>query len=307
MTQPTLIEQIRTATTIPIEQKDCFTTWLSEGPTDEQKEEIRNALLTELAYEEECVTITTQSVAAELAESGQYANALHDELTPISVGSEIPTDGIEPQYVFTSPPQQPAPSSHQLNVDHGPPPPPPGFDPDDVEQAAQPRRIRRLTIAVLATAATITSKLSTVVNNFASRLECRLALLRHGYDAEDLRILKLVGDYRFGSILDHTRNEGVTLPRHPQSEFDEEIFINGLRGSISLSGDEKFRIIAAIPKLSQFQVDELQNILDAERKKFSRLSPKHLLQLQRLEQKFAIEWEQIVDSFRYESSLQRTA
>jgi preprotein translocase subunit Sec63 len=63
-----------------------------------------------------------------------------------------------------------------------------------------------------------------------------------------------------------------------------------LRGSISLTRDEKWRIIQAIPKLSQFQIDELKKILEEEQKKFSELSPKHLLQLQKLEQKHAEDW-----------------
>ncbi|PIR52330.1 hypothetical protein COU77_00905, partial [Candidatus Peregrinibacteria bacterium CG10_big_fil_rev_8_21_14_0_10_49_16] len=62
------------------------------------------------------------------------------------------------------------------------------------------------------------------------------------------------------------------------------------RGSISLTRDEKWRIIQAIPKLSQFQVDELQKILEEEKHKFSELSPKHLNQLQKLEQKHADDW-----------------
>ena len=57
--------------------------------------------------------------------------------------------------------------------------------------------------------------------------------------------------------------------------------------------DEKWRIIQAIPKLSQFQIDELFKILTEEKKKFSELSPKHLLQLQKLEQKHSEEWKDL--------------
>ncbi|MFH0770631.1 MAG: hypothetical protein V1926_04610 [Candidatus Peregrinibacteria bacterium] len=114
-----------------------------------------------------------------------------------------------------------------------------------------------------------------------------------GFDDEDLRILKEVGDYRFGSITVQLTNENITVPAHGGTVFDEQRFLTLLRGSISLTRDEKWRIIQAIPKLSQFQVDELQKILDEERKKFSELSPKHLLQLMKLEQRHAADWKDL--------------
>ncbi|MDD5025797.1 MAG: hypothetical protein PHH13_00285, partial [Candidatus Peribacteraceae bacterium] len=80
---------------------------------------------------------------------------------------------------------------------------------------------------------------------------------------------------------------------HADTTFDEQLFLTLLRGSISLTRDEKWRIIQAIPKLSQFQIDELQKILDEERRKFSELSPKHLTQLMKLEQKHAADWKDL--------------
>jgi hypothetical protein len=111
-----------------------------------------------------------------------------------------------------------------------------------------------------------------------------------GYDDEDLRVLAAVGDYRFGDISDQLTNDQVALPEHAATQFDEHRFLSLLRGSISLTRDEKWRIVQAVPRLSQFQVDELQNILAEERRKFGELSPKHLLQLQRLELKHAEDW-----------------
>lgn len=111
-----------------------------------------------------------------------------------------------------------------------------------------------------------------------------------GYDDEDLRVLGEVKDYRFGSISSKLTNGNLAVPPHPEAKFDEQLFLSLLRGSISLTRDEKWRIIQAIPKLSQFQIDELQKILDEEKRKFSELSPKHLLQLQKLEQKHADDW-----------------
>ena len=83
------------------------------------------------------------------------------------------------------------------------------------------------------------------------------------------------------------------IPAHPETTFEEQNFLTLLRGSISLTRDEKWRIIQAIPKLSQFQIDELQKILDEEKRKFSELSPKHLLQLMKLEQKHAEDWKDL--------------
>lgn len=114
-----------------------------------------------------------------------------------------------------------------------------------------------------------------------------------GYDDEDLRVLGEVGDYRFGSVTDQLTNDNITIPVHAETAFDEQKFLSLLRGSISLTRDEKWRIIQAIPKLTQFQVDELQKILEEERRKFSELSPKHLLQLMKLEQKHAEDWKDL--------------
>lgn len=114
-----------------------------------------------------------------------------------------------------------------------------------------------------------------------------------GYDDEDIKILGEVGNYRFGSITTALTNELVAVPTHPETTFDEQKFLTLLRGSISLTRDEKWRIIQAIPKLSQFQIDELQKILDEERRKFSELSPKHLLQLMKLEQKHSEDWKDL--------------
>jgi hypothetical protein len=114
-----------------------------------------------------------------------------------------------------------------------------------------------------------------------------------GYDDEDIRVLKEVGDYRFGTVNVALSNDQITVPTHPETQFDEQMFLSLLRGSISLTRDEKWRIIQAIPKLSQFQIDELKKILEEEKRKFSDLSPKHLLQLQKLEQKHGEDWKDL--------------
>ncbi len=114
-----------------------------------------------------------------------------------------------------------------------------------------------------------------------------------GYDDEDIRVLGEVGNYRFGSIAAALNNDHLSIPAHPETTFDEQKFLILLRGSISLTRDEKWRIVQAVPKLSQFQIDELQKILEEERRKFAELSPKHLLQLMKLEQKHAEDWKDL--------------
>ncbi len=70
-----------------------------------------------------------------------------------------------------------------------------------------------------------------------------------------------------------------------EASFDEPLanrFAYGLAASISLTWDEKDRIVSAIPKLSQFQVEELVRILEEERKKFLELDEAHFNQLLKL-------------------------
>jgi hypothetical protein len=119
-----------------------------------------------------------------------------------------------------------------------------------------------------------------------------------GFDDEDLKILAQVGNYRFGSVTAALTNDGIVVPAHPETTFDVNAFLTLLSGSISLTRDEKWRIIQAIPKLSQFQIDELQKILREEKQKFSELSPKHLLQLQKLEQKHSEDWKDLQSILR---------
>jgi hypothetical protein len=49
-----------------------------------------------------------------------------------------------------------------------------------------------------------------------------------GYDDEDIRILKEVKDYRFGSITNKLSNEHVVVPAHPETTFDQVKFLTQL-------------------------------------------------------------------------------
>lgn len=61
------------------------------------------------------------------------------------------------------------------------------------------------------------------------------------------------------------------IPLHPNTTFDEENFLNLLEGSISLTLEEKQRVIEAIPRISIEQINELINIFTEEIEKFSEL------------------------------------
>lgn len=84
----------------------------------------------------------------------------------------------------------------------------------------------------------------------------------------------------------------IEIPAH-RLKFDEEKFLTLLGGSISLTRQEKRRIILAISRFSQYQVDELTKILEEEKRKFSQLDIRHEGPLRALEAKHAEEWEQL--------------
>lgn len=175
---------------------------------------------------------------------------------PPRPGDTVPAEGLDPRQVFASAPTPPPPPAGNAGASGGNPPPPQDTGPPPPPPGT-------------------------------------VATKEMGYDDEDIRVLGEVGNYRFGSISVSLTNDNIKVPTHPETTFDEQKFLTLLRGSISLTRDEKWRIIQAIPKLSQFQIDELQKILEEEKKKFSELSPKHLLQLQKLEAKHSEDWKDL--------------
>lgn len=95
-------------------------------------------------------------------------------------------------------------------------------------------------------------------------------------------------NFQIGTKLPKVIN--ITIPAHNLS-FDEQNFLHLLAGSISLTKDEKKRIIESIPKLKQSQIDELIRIFEEERRKFAELSAKHVEQLKKLDQQHFTEWQ----------------
>ncbi|MFH0776233.1 MAG: hypothetical protein V1936_01315 [Patescibacteria group bacterium] len=92
---------------------------------------------------------------------------------------------------------------------------------------------------------------------------------------------------------DHSFITGVPIPAHPNTQFDEKKFLELLAKSISLTKTEKQRIITSIPKLSQYQIDELIRIFEEEQKKFAELNKKHEDQLKAIEEKHKNDWNDI--------------
>ena len=101
---------------------------------------------------------------------------------------------------------------------------------------------------------------------------------------------KTPANYQIGQHL--PKEIKVNIPVH-SLKFDTQIFLHLLAGSISLTKDEKKRIIESIPKLRQEQVDELMRIFEEERRKFAELSQKHVDQLKKLEKQHWADWQDV--------------
>lgn len=96
-------------------------------------------------------------------------------------------------------------------------------------------------------------------------------------------------NYKFGDI-NNNFTTTIKIPPHSLT-FDEFYFLKLLSGSISLTIDEKKKIVQSVPKLRQEQIDELIRILEEEKSKFIELSLKHGDQLKKLELKHHQEWQ----------------
>ncbi len=96
-------------------------------------------------------------------------------------------------------------------------------------------------------------------------------------------------NYKFGDI-NNNFTTTIKIPPHSLT-FEEFYFLKLLSGSISLTIDEKKKIVQSVPKLRQEQIDELIRILEEEKSKFIELSPKHGDQLKKLELKHHQEWQ----------------
>lgn len=98
---------------------------------------------------------------------------------------------------------------------------------------------------------------------------------------------KTPANFQLGDLL--PKELKIKIPPN-QLQFDENQFLKLLAGSISLSKQEKKKIIETIPKLKQYQIDELIKIFEEEKQKFSQLSVKHIPQLTKLAKSHLQDW-----------------
>lgn len=84
--------------------------------------------------------------------------------------------------------------------------------------------------------------------------------------------------------------------------FDENVFLDLLKHSLSLNTSEKKRVVDAMPTLSQFQVDELQKVFREEREKFRELAWEHPDDIKKLVTKQQQEWLQLGDIYKMEKA-----
>jgi len=106
---------------------------------------------------------------------------------------------------------------------------------------------------------------------------------------------KTPANYQLGKYLPPVLS--VKIPTHTL-QFNEAHFLRLLAGSISLTKDEKKRIVESVPKLRQSQVDELIRIFEEECEKFAQLSLKHIPQLEKLAKQHYQEWMDIETEFQ---------
>ncbi|MCP4695296.1 MAG: SUMF1/EgtB/PvdO family nonheme iron enzyme [Gammaproteobacteria bacterium] len=90
----------------------------------------------------------------------------------------------------------------------------------------------------------------------------------------------------------------IRLPAH-QLEIEEEVFLGLLIRSVSLMKDEKGRIVEAISRLTQEQIDELMRVLTEEGDKFATMEPQHHAQMDALNEKHFDEWRELERENRF--------
>ena len=109
-----------------------------------------------------------------------------------------------------------------------------------------------------------------------------------GAPASDFRPRPPDSELGIGSVGDFSTT--IAVPAHPNTTFDEVYFLKMLSGSISLTKNEKKKIVESVPKLSQYQIDELIKIFEEERRKFSELDEKHQVKIRELQNKQMEDW-----------------
>ena len=118
-------------------------------------------------------------------------------------------------------------------------------------------------------------------------------------DSKEKKEKKPAANFRIG---DHVKiADAVKIPPN-ELQFDEKEFLTLLAASVSLKKHEKLDIINRIPKLKQFQINELMRIFKSESDKFAELPKEHTPYLQKLVKEKQAEWESIEDQFMMEGA-----
>ena len=120
-------------------------------------------------------------------------------------------------------------------------------------------------------------------------------------DFDDMPVTGNTSGYIFGSVWGDFATV-IKMPPHTFN-FDENKFLRLLAGSISLTKDEKWKIIQFIPKLSQTKIEQLMSILEEEQRKFQELAAEHGDHLKKLEEKHMMEWKDL--EYKYEQKTRR--
>lgn len=88
-------------------------------------------------------------------------------------------------------------------------------------------------------------------------------------------------------------------------QVDERYFVELLAGSISLTYNEKVKILENFSKLSQYQIDELIKIFEEEKGKFAELEKKHAEQIANFEKQHSVNAEETVKDRQEEEERKR--
>ncbi len=127
--------------------------------------------------------------------------------------------------------------------------------------------------------------------------------------SDDSAVIKPIGDdgqlpAGLGEPID---TAAIQIPPHPDTTFDDGLFLQLLSQSVSLTKSEKLKIIEKIPTLSQAQIDRLIEIFQEEKTKFSKLEEKHSEQISELEMQKMSEWKDVESQKQEEEKRQAEA
>lgn len=90
------------------------------------------------------------------------------------------------------------------------------------------------------------------------------------------------------------------VANHPNAEFDDYYFVHLLENSLSLTYTEKKEVITAMPRLSQFQIDELVKVFLEEREQFKAVMDQEGDSIIKLYEEAKKNWEMLISYYEGE-------